>query len=136
MVRRTAASPPSSARTCSPSTTTRSGTRSWKGLRSCDFVLASPSSTPRRQDAPSYAKNRLASLGASWRLGVPVGRAYGRSRKGGASMTTIAELLRQRIVVLDGGMGTMLQQAKLTAADYGGAQHHGCPEALVLHAPD
>ena len=31
------------------------------------------------------------------------------------------ELLLERILVLDGAMGTMLQQAQLTAADFGGA---------------
>ncbi len=45
-------------------------------------------------------------------------------------------LLRDRIVVIDGAMGTMLQQAKLTAADFGGPDLEGCNENLVLSRPD
>ena len=33
----------------------------------------------------------------------------------------LRELLAERILVLDGAMGTMLQQRDLTAADFGGA---------------
>ena len=45
-------------------------------------------------------------------------------------------LLRERILVLDGAMGTMLQQANLTAADFGGPQLEGCNENLVMTRPD
>ena len=31
---------------------------------------------------------------------------------------TLPELLKQRILILDGAMGTMIQQYKLTEADY------------------
>ena len=48
----------------------------------------------------------------------------------------LRELLRERILVLDGAMGTMLQQANLTAADFGGAHLEGCNENLVLTRPD
>ncbi len=48
----------------------------------------------------------------------------------------LGELLRQRILVLDGAMGTMLQQADLTAADFGGAELEGCNENLVITRPD
>jgi 5-methyltetrahydrofolate--homocysteine methyltransferase len=48
----------------------------------------------------------------------------------------LRELLRQRILVLDGAMGTMLQQRNLTAADFGGAKLEGCNENLVLTRPD
>ncbi len=48
----------------------------------------------------------------------------------------IRELLRERILVLDGAMGTMLQQANLTAADFGGPALEGCNENLVLTRPD
>ncbi|HEV8385494.1 MAG TPA: homocysteine S-methyltransferase family protein, partial [Candidatus Acidoferrales bacterium] len=44
--------------------------------------------------------------------------------------------LEARILVLDGAMGTMLQQARLTAADFGGAQLDGCNENLVRTRPD
>jgi 5-methyltetrahydrofolate--homocysteine methyltransferase len=49
---------------------------------------------------------------------------------------TLRELLRQRILVLDGAMGTMLQQENLTAADFGGPALEGCNENLVLTRPD
>ncbi len=48
----------------------------------------------------------------------------------------LGELLSERILVLDGAMGTMLQQAQLTAADFGGPNLEGCNENLVLTRPD
>ncbi len=49
----------------------------------------------------------------------------------------LRELLRERIVVLlDGAIGTMLQQQNLTAADFGGANLEGCNEHLVANRPD
>lgn len=44
--------------------------------------------------------------------------------------------LESRILVLDGAMGTMLQQVRLTAADFGGPQLEGCNENLVKTRPD
>lgn len=52
------------------------------------------------------------------------------------SAKAIRELLSQRILVLDGAMGTMLQQRNLTAADFGGAALEGCNENLVRTRPD
>ncbi len=49
---------------------------------------------------------------------------------------TIEELLEQRVLILDGAMGTMLQQQHLTAADFGGAALEGCNENLVRTRPD
>ncbi|MBI4411939.1 MAG: methionine synthase, partial [Deltaproteobacteria bacterium] len=48
----------------------------------------------------------------------------------------LADLLNERILVLDGAMGTMLQQKNLTADDFGGAALEGCNENLVLTRPD
>lgn len=55
----------------------------------------------------------------------------------------LPEILKQRIVVLDGAMGTMIQRYKLTEADYRGerfTQHHidvkGNNELLLLTRPD
>src|SRR6202046_4421275 len=48
----------------------------------------------------------------------------------------LRELLRERILVLDGAMGTMLQQENLTAEDFGGPQYEGCNENLVLTRPN
>ncbi len=48
----------------------------------------------------------------------------------------LIDLIRDRILVLDGGMGTMLQSYQLTAADFGGAEYEGCNEFLNLTRPD
>jgi 5-methyltetrahydrofolate--homocysteine methyltransferase len=52
------------------------------------------------------------------------------------SEKALRELLGERILVLDGAMGTMLQQRDLTAADFGGAALEGCNENLVKTRPD
>ena len=52
------------------------------------------------------------------------------------SAKAIRELLNQRILVLDGAMGTMLQQRNLSAEDFGGAVLEGCNENLVRTRPD
>src|SRR5258708_8541975 len=44
--------------------------------------------------------------------------------------------LDNRIIVLDGAMGTMIQQHNLTAADFGGPALEGCNDNLVLTRPD
>ena len=51
-------------------------------------------------------------------------------------MSTLRDALGQRILVLDGAMGTMIQEAGLTAADFGGAAYEGCNEHLTLTRPD
>ena len=55
----------------------------------------------------------------------------------------LPEILKQRIVILDGAMGTMIQRYKLTEADYRGTrftEHHvdvkGNNELLLLTHPD
>ncbi len=48
----------------------------------------------------------------------------------------LLDALQSRILVLDGAMGTMVQQRHLTAADFGGAHLEGCNENLVLTRPD
>jgi 5-methyltetrahydrofolate--homocysteine methyltransferase len=52
------------------------------------------------------------------------------------SLKILRELLSERILVLDGAMGTMLQQRHLTAEDFGGAALEGCNENLVRTRPD
>jgi|HubBroStandDraft_2_1064218.scaffolds.fasta_scaffold00852_5 5-methyltetrahydrofolate--homocysteine methyltransferase len=52
------------------------------------------------------------------------------------SEKALRELLGERILVLDGAMGTMLQQRDLAAADFGGAALEGCNENLVRTRPD
>jgi 5-methyltetrahydrofolate--homocysteine methyltransferase len=44
--------------------------------------------------------------------------------------------LADRILVIDGAMGTMLQQKNLTAEDFGGPDLEGCNENLILTRPD
>src|SRR5438876_1368778 len=43
-------------------------------------------------------------------------------------MSSLRDALGQRILVLDGAMGTMIQAAGLTAADFGGPAYEGCNE--------
>lgn len=52
------------------------------------------------------------------------------------SARALREFLAERILVLDGAMGTMLQQRHLTAEDFGGAALEGCNENLVRTRPD
>jgi 5-methyltetrahydrofolate--homocysteine methyltransferase len=49
---------------------------------------------------------------------------------------TIHDILRERILVLDGAMGTVLQSKALTAEDFGGGEYEGCNEYLNLTRPD
>ena len=51
-------------------------------------------------------------------------------------MSELKRLLRERIVILDGAMGTQLQALDLSAADFGGPALEGCNENLVLTRPD
>src|SRR5580698_504462 len=46
------------------------------------------------------------------------------------------DALSDRILVIDGAMGTMLQQRQLTPADFGGPALEGCNENLVKTRPD
>ncbi|MFC5531889.1 methionine synthase [Cohnella yongneupensis] len=49
---------------------------------------------------------------------------------------SLQEELTKRILILDGAMGTMIQQADLTANDFGSEDLDGCNEILVLTRPD
>lgn len=49
---------------------------------------------------------------------------------------TILEQMNHKILILDGAMGTMIQQVDLTAQDFGGEDLEGCNEMLVLTRPD
>ena len=46
------------------------------------------------------------------------------------------DILRDRIVVFDGAMGTNLHAQDLTVEDYGGPQFEGCPEHLLISKPE
>jgi 5-methyltetrahydrofolate--homocysteine methyltransferase len=62
---------------------------------------------------------------------------FAQTRLGGTSLSrqTFTEALKKRILIMDGAMGTMLQQANLTARDFGGDDLEGCNENLNLTAP-
>jgi len=49
---------------------------------------------------------------------------------------SLKELLRQRVLVLDGAMGTEIQARNLSAKDFGGPEYEGCNEHLNLTRPD
>ncbi|MBF8299051.1 MAG: methionine synthase, partial [Dehalococcoidia bacterium] len=49
---------------------------------------------------------------------------------------TLKRLLTERVLVVDGAMGTAIQALNLSAADFGGAQYEGCNEFLVITRPD
>lgn len=51
-------------------------------------------------------------------------------------MKCIEEKLQNNILILDGAMGTMIQQEDLTAEDFGGEEYEGCNEYLVETRPD
>ena len=48
----------------------------------------------------------------------------------------IKNIVKKRILILDGGMGTLIQEKNLTAADYGGLAYEGCPEILNVTRPE
>ncbi|WP_203363892.1 methionine synthase [Bacillus sp. REN10] len=48
----------------------------------------------------------------------------------------IEKELEKRILIIDGAMGTMLQQANLTADDFGGEEYDGCNEYLNMTSPN
>lgn len=49
---------------------------------------------------------------------------------------TLEAQLKKKIMILDGAMGTMIQQEDLTAADFGGEDLEGCNEYLCITRPD
>jgi hypothetical protein len=53
-----------------------------------------------------------------------------------ARVTLLKSELANRILVLDGGTGTALQNENLTAQDFGGEGYEGCNEILVLTKPE
>jgi 5-methyltetrahydrofolate--homocysteine methyltransferase len=48
----------------------------------------------------------------------------------------LKKLLKTKILVLDGAMGTSLQNFNLSPEDFGGEQYDGCNENLVLTNPE
>ncbi|NWL90365.1 MULTISPECIES: methionine synthase [unclassified Paenibacillus] len=52
------------------------------------------------------------------------------------SKPSLESRMKERILILDGAMGTMIQQKDLSPADFGGEDLDGCNEMLVLTRPD
>src|SRR3954447_26862879 len=52
---------------------------------------------------------------------------------GAAGRPSYLDLVRERVVIFDGAMGTSIQRYNLDEAGYGGIE--GCNEYLVLHNP-
>ena len=50
--------------------------------------------------------------------------------------SNLLELMRHKVVLMDGGMGTCLQTQDLTAEDFGGVDLEGCNENLVVTRPE
>ncbi|MDP6102517.1 MAG: methionine synthase, partial [Dehalococcoidia bacterium] len=48
----------------------------------------------------------------------------------------LKKALEERILIVDGAMGTSIQDMNLSADDFGGAQYEGCNEYLNLTQPD
>src|SRR4051812_26807594 len=75
--------------------------------------------------------------GAGWQVSFP-GLSVGRSEEMSGPtdrqerIALLKAAMAERILVLDGAMGTMLQSKNLKAADFGGAELEGCNENLVL----
>jgi 5-methyltetrahydrofolate--homocysteine methyltransferase len=51
-------------------------------------------------------------------------------------VTALSQAFGERILVLDGAMGTMIQAQSLGPDDFGGPQYEGCNEFLNLTRPD
>jgi 5-methyltetrahydrofolate--homocysteine methyltransferase len=52
------------------------------------------------------------------------------------NISGLKTLLSKRVVVLDGAMGTSIQNCDVTEEDFGGPDYEGCNENLVLTRPD
>lgn len=52
------------------------------------------------------------------------------------TLSLINKQLQNKILILDGAMGTMLQNAHLSTEDFGGEELEGCNENLVLTVPE
>jgi 5-methyltetrahydrofolate--homocysteine methyltransferase len=51
-------------------------------------------------------------------------------------MTTLASLMKERVLLLDGGMGTQILARKPTVEDFGGPRQDGCMELLNERRPE
>src|SRR5512140_2301861 len=75
----------------------------------------------------------------SWRrLGIPCGGTLHRTIRMSPTerITALHAALGERILVLDGAMGTAIHALNPTADDWGGARFENCSEMLVLTHPE
>ncbi|WP_102275416.1 methionine synthase [Cytobacillus massiliigabonensis] len=49
--------------------------------------------------------------------------------------SVLSDQLKKKILIMDGAMGTMLQNANLSADDFGGEEYEGCNEYLTITSP-
>ncbi len=52
------------------------------------------------------------------------------------NISPVEQQMKKKILILDGAMGTMIQQADLSAEDFGGEAYEGCNEMLNLTRAD
>ena len=52
------------------------------------------------------------------------------------NINSLKTLLRERVLVIDGAMGTSIQDRGLGPEDFGGPEYEGCNEYLVITRPD
>ena len=83
-------------------------------------------------------KREIGARGSGLRVdfGPPLAYKVTMTSPGPDRRDELIALMRERILVLDGAMGTMLQSRDLTAADFGGPELEGCNEHLVVSRPD
>ena len=48
----------------------------------------------------------------------------------------LKSLLREKVLVMDGAMGTSIQGYDLGPDDFGGEEYEGCNEYLIITSPD
>ena len=51
-------------------------------------------------------------------------------------MANFLDLLKERVIVFDGAMGSNLQSQNLTIEDWGGANFENCSENLLYTKPE
>jgi hypothetical protein len=63
-------------------------------------------------------------------------RRTGPPRERAERVAALRRALLERVLVLDGAMGTAIQEHHLAASDFGGGVYEGCNEQLVRTRPD
>src|SRR6266446_1642820 len=91
----------------------------------------SASTDGRAADDDPLASGRL-----PFKVGAPPRAGIAMPTDRETRIDALKRALSERILVLDGAMGTSIQALDLTAADFGGPDLEGCNENLVLTRPD